>query len=365
MKKFKKNFFKIILIFFYEYFISVIIFFSFFVKSSNKINIFFSGAISGNIGGTKVKILRLKKIFGERKLGFNLVYVLSNAPYLNNFSIWMLKKNKIPIILNQNGLFYPAWFKGNWKKNNNKIKNIYKNADYIFFQSKFCKDAAQYFLGNNLNKNEILYNAVDLIKFKPTKKNTKKLTFDFLITGSIDDHLSYRLINIIKLFPQIIKKNNKFRLFFYGWLSKNTKKLCLEMIKQNNLSKYIKINNTYLQIDAPAIYQKHEVYINLKYLDPCPNAVIEALSCGLPVIYSNSGGTPELVGNNAGIGLSVDINWEKIIVPKDDEIINSMLKIHENYNYYSFEARKVAEEKFNIDKWYNNHEKIFNNLLHL
>ena len=83
------------------------------------------------------------------------------------------------------------------------------------------------------------------------------------------------------------------------------------MINQKNLSKYIQINNTYLQIDAPTIYQKHEVYINLKYLDPCPNAVIEALSCGLPVIYSNSGGTPELVGNNAGIGLSVDINWEK------------------------------------------------------
>ena len=29
---------------------------------------------------------------------------------------------------------------------------------------------------------------------------------------------------------------------------------------------------------------------------PCSNAVIEALACGLPVLYLNDGGHPELVG---------------------------------------------------------------------
>ena len=33
----------------------------------------------------------------------------------------------------------------------------------------------------------------------------------------------------------------------------------------------------------------------LKYKDPCPSYLVEAMSCGLPILYSNSGGLPEIV----------------------------------------------------------------------
>lgn len=35
-------------------------------------------------------------------------------------------------------------------------------------------------------------------------------------------------------------------------------------------------------------------------MDPCPNTVLEAMACGLPIVFHPSGGTPELVGD-AGI----------------------------------------------------------------
>jgi len=43
------------------------------------------------------------------------------------------------------------------------------------------------------------------------------------------------------------------------------------------------------------ILRQHDVFITASQEDPCSNALLEALSCGLPVVYLNSGGHPELV----------------------------------------------------------------------
>jgi glycosyltransferase involved in cell wall biosynthesis len=44
------------------------------------------------------------------------------------------------------------------------------------------------------------------------------------------------------------------------------------------------------------IFRQHDIYITASYPDPCSNALIEALSCGLPAVAYNGGGHPELVG---------------------------------------------------------------------
>lgn len=48
-------------------------------------------------------------------------------------------------------------------------------------------------------------------------------------------------------------------------------------------------------------YQKHDIFLHPAENDPCPNSVLEALSCGLPVLYKNSGGTPEIVTEKYGM----------------------------------------------------------------
>lgn len=44
-------------------------------------------------------------------------------------------------------------------------------------------------------------------------------------------------------------------------------------------------------------YKDCDVFLYPAKNDPCPNVVLEALSCGLPVIYHNSGGTPEIAAD--------------------------------------------------------------------
>ncbi|MBK8782829.1 MAG: glycosyltransferase [Anaerolineales bacterium] len=50
-----------------------------------------------------------------------------------------------------------------------------------------------------------------------------------------------------------------------------------------------------------ALLREHDVYITASKNDPCSNSLIEALTCGLPAVYLQSGGHPEIV-NQAGAG---------------------------------------------------------------
>lgn len=70
------------------------------------------------------------------------------------------------------------------------------------------------------------------------------------------------------------------------------------------------------------ILKKHDIYLAFSEDDPCSNSLIEALHCGLPAVFLNSGGHSEIVGNGG----------EK--VSKKEEIFNALNKIVKNYNYY-------------------------------
>ena len=49
------------------------------------------------------------------------------------------------------------------------------------------------------------------------------------------------------------------------------------------------------------LFREHDIYITASRNDPCSNSLIEALACGLPAVYLQSGGHPEIV-NQAGAG---------------------------------------------------------------
>ena len=121
----KDSFLKIIFRSTYRFFLGIYVFIStikYKSREHDNPSVFYGGARSGNYGGPLVKVKRLQEHFNEHLFNYNLLYVLSNAPYLPEWSYKLIKTKNIPIVLNQNGVFYEAWYQGNWKQENGKTR---------------------------------------------------------------------------------------------------------------------------------------------------------------------------------------------------------------------------------------------------
>ena len=97
----------------------------------------------------------------------------------------------------------------------------------------------------------------------------------------------------------------------------------------------------------------------MAYQDNCPTAVLEAMSCGLPILYSSSGGIPELVDKESGWGIKVQENWKRTQIPNKSDIVDGMREIITNKSHMSQASRIRAVENFDIKKWALKHEQIF------
>jgi glycosyltransferase involved in cell wall biosynthesis len=67
------------------------------------------------------------------------------------------------------------------------------------------------------------------------------------------------------------------------------------------------------------LLRAHDIFLAASRNDPCSNALIEALACGLPVAFLRSGGHPELVGE-AGIGFDDPEELPSVLSRLADEL---------------------------------------------
>ncbi len=325
--------------------------------------VFYGGARSGDIGGPKVKIQRLKEHFPEYAWTYNLVYLLSNAPYLSPNALARLKKRHVPMVLNQNGVFYPGWFDGNWKAKNAEMAEAYHAADHVFYQSAFCRAAADEFLGQRKGAGEILFNAVDTARYTPREDyNEPRTPYRYLVTGKIGNHLFYRLETAIRGLAGVRDRGLDAALDIAGWIEPDALARAKALTTTLGLSDHVSFGGSYTQQKAPDIYRRADAYLMTKHNDPCPNTVLEALACGLPVVYSRSGGVPELVGD-CGVGLKCEESWEEAKSPLLEDVTEGMSIVADNHAALSVAARNRAVDVFDLGHWIARHGKVFDALL--
>ena len=361
---FRKSHLKKIIIFFYRLLNSLISITNFliFKKHEKEIKVFYGGSLTGNIGGTLVKIKKLKKKFANNFLKFNCIYLQSNSIYLNQFAINFFKKVKIPIIHNQNGVFYEGWYGDGWKKENEKMSFQLHKADYVFYQSNFSKKCSEKFLGHRQGPSEILYNAIDNKIFFPIKKKILGSKLKILVTGKYQNHLYYSLEFAIKVLNSLITNKIESTIEFAGFFDPKVKIKIFNLAKNYNISEKIKFSSTYTQEQANQIYNSADIYFYFVHQSNCPNSVLEAMSCGLPILTTNTGGLPELVTNGTGICLKTRESWERPFTPDINDALNGVKNIVKNYSDYSNNCINKIAKDHNINNWIKKHEEVFNKL---
>ena len=327
--------------------------------------VYYGGARGGDAGGPLVKVKRLREYFPEARWGYNLVYLLSNTPYLPGIALDTLKRHGIPIVHNQNGVFYKAWYAGDWAAQNRRMARSYHAADWVFYQSEFCKRAADKFLGARTGRGEILYNAVDTKRFQPQTETGEKMRSDycFLLTGKIDRHLYYRLESTIGGLRIACDGGLDARLKVAGWIEGEARTRAEDLTRNLGLADRVEFTGAYTQDQAPEIYRGADAYVMTKHNDPCPNTVLEALATGLPILYSDSGGVPELAGAEAGVALPCPEDWDTTRAPTTEAIGHGMLQIAAGHGAFAQAARRRAVERFDIGHWIDRHRSVFQQLV--
>ena len=96
--------------------------------------------------------------------------------------------------------------------------------------------------------------------------------------------------------------------------------------------------------------------------DPCPSVVLEALASGVPVVYPRSGGVPELVGDDAGIGVPHPDGFERDEPPGADALAEAVTRVLADLPVYRAAARARAVDRFSLEPWLDRHAELFERL---
>jgi glycosyltransferase involved in cell wall biosynthesis len=307
-------------------------------------------------GGTS-KFQKLATRFPNRPVDFTLLYLGSSAlPRDLRPLLSLARRRAIPVVLNQDGVGYPGWAGDRVDEVNAPLGRALSAAAHVLYQSEFCKRSADRFLAVAPSSWEVLPNAVDVERFTPSAEPPPG--GPVLLLGG-DQTQAYRLELALRTLAEVLRTHPGAELVVTGRVTAPLEPLAAEL----GVAGRVTATGRYAQRDAPALYRAAHLLLHTKVNDPCPNVVLEALASGLPVVYPASGGTVELVGPDAGIGVPHPDGFERDEPPGPAELAAAVVAALGSRERLGEAARRRAVERFPLDAWLDRHTALFEELV--
>ncbi|MBC8509253.1 MAG: glycosyltransferase family 4 protein [Anaerolineales bacterium] len=285
--------------------------------------------------------------------------------------LWRAKRRGVRIVQRLNGMnwlhrqlntglrHYLRAEYGNWI-----LKTIRSRlADHIIYQSEFSRDWWQRVYGPTPVSSSVVYNGIDLETYSPD--GNSGLPYDrfrlLMVEGSLMGGYELGLETAVQLVEQLNAAHSqdlgkKVELMVVGRVAESIREQYADRLNPPILWRGL------VDIDEiPEIDRSAHLLFASDINAACPNSVIEALACGLPVLSFDTGALPELVKGNAGRVVPYGGDPWKLEQPDIPALAQAAVEILMNQNHFKLDARVCAEDIFALDQMTNSYlENLLN-----
>ncbi len=279
--------------------------------------------------------------------------------------LWQVKKRGVKIVQRLNGM---NWLHKVRKTTvqaalraeiNNLILAFIRRylADSIIYQSEFSQTWWEKVYEKIDHPTHVVYNGVDLKAYTPDgMESPPNNHFRILL---VEGHLGLSdmqsLENAIKLAQALTSDHQlKVELMVVGAVSDEV--IANAQILAPTL--WINWRGIVKRSEIPAINRAAHVLFSADINAACPNSVIEALACGLPVLAFDTGALAEIVKQGAGEVVRYGADHWQLEAPAIPPLAEACLKILDNNPPYRNQARRWAEETFGLEPMANDYMEV-------
>jgi len=232
-------------------------------------------------------------------------------------------------------------------------------ADKVIYQSEFVKTWWHEVRGQTKASSVVIHNGVDLDVYKPDEsiQPPQEIIRILLVEGSLMGGYEQGLEAAIKLtkelrgsFPAIFK--DQLELMIVGRVADKIMDHWKREFDDESLSGKVRLSwKGLVQAEnIPGIDNSAHLLYSSDINAACPNSVIEAMACGLPVLAFDTGALPELVTGEAGRIVPYGGDPWKLDPPDIQALVSGAKEILENQEQFRLSARALSENRFDLYK---------------
>jgi glycosyltransferase involved in cell wall biosynthesis len=227
-------------------------------------------------------------------------------------------------------------------------------ADRVIYQSQFIRGWWEDWYGVARAPAAVILNGVDLEVYTPQGPHQRSLDRHrlLLLEGSLAGGLNTGLFHAVSL-AERLKTKHPVEVVVAGRVDQAT---------MNKVQKEGRVPVKFLGVipreEVPALIRSAHLLYCAEVNPPCPNSVIEALACGLPVAGFDSGSLKELVTDQAGCVVPYGANPWKLEVPDIPSLADAAWKVLNEQERFRQSARERAEAALGLDRMVDSYLKV-------
>jgi glycosyltransferase involved in cell wall biosynthesis len=225
-------------------------------------------------------------------------------------------------------------------------------ADHVIYQSQFIRKWWEDWYDAAKAPATVIINGVDLQIYTPDgahERPTDRFRL-LLLEGSLAGGLNSGLFYAVSL-AEKLSKNFPMEVVVAGKVDDATQRSLQSKVP-------VKFFGTIPREHVPALARSSHMMYCAEVNPPCPNSVIEALACGLPVIGFDSGALKELVTEDAGCIVPYGGNPWKLETPDISALAVSAEQVLTKQDQFRAAARMRAESAFGLDQMVESYLKV-------